>query len=56
MRKGTYRTCDFFKWDDELLRAKDAKDVPFFTDRVPLEVRVLQGNVPCVFCFFDHDL
>lgn len=26
VKKGTYRTCDFFKWDDELLRAKDAKD------------------------------
>ncbi|CAL1150149.1 unnamed protein product [Cladocopium goreaui] len=33
VKKGTYRTCDFFKWDDELLRAKDAKDVAFFTDR-----------------------
>lgn len=26
VKKGTYRTCDFFQWDDELLRAKDKKD------------------------------
>lgn len=45
VKKGTYRTCDFFKWDDELLRAKDAKDstapLPNALSRV-----VVAGNNP----------
>ena len=38
-RKGTYSTCDFFQWDDDLLRAKDQHVSSVFKAPISLVTR-----------------
>ncbi|CAJ1456096.1 unnamed protein product, partial [Effrenium voratum] len=34
VKKGTYRTCDFFKWDDELVQAQEKAPLPNANSRL----------------------